>query len=205
MAAPATALERLDQNSGSGAKPALSFDLRFKLTESEWKEASNLVHPILGGAHTKPWARLLCGFCALINLIAPTLNGTSWSELVRCAPGRAVFAGTAMLLCAAAAIWMKPLERRRNWLDVERHVMLSDQTVIVTLNDRTWSNLWTDFMHFRQGPNVVVLRHSVLTFWTIPIRAVPVEKQSEFREFLNRKLARRQPYSWSPDSSGTAH
>jgi hypothetical protein len=177
MAAPATALERLDQNSGSGAKPALSFDLRFKLTESEWKEASNLVHPILGGAHTKPWARLLCGFCALINLIAPTLNGTSWSELVRCAPGRAVFAGTAML---------------------------SDQTVIVTLNDRTWNNLWADFMHFRQGPNVVILRHSVLTFWTIPIRAVPVEKQSEFREFLNRKLARRQPYSWSPDSSGTA-
>jgi hypothetical protein len=59
-------------------------------------------------------------------------------------------------------------------------------------------------MHFRQGPNVVILRHSVLTFWTIPIRAVPVEKQSEFREFLNRKLARRQPYSWSPDSSGTA-
>ena len=205
MAAPTTALERPDQNSSSGAKPAQSFDLRFKLTESEWKESSNLVHPIFGSAHTKPWARLLCGFCALINLIAPSLNGTSWGELIHHAPGRAVFAGTAMILCAAAAIWMKPLERSRNWLDVERHTMLSDQTIIVTLNDRSWNNRWTDFMYFRQGASVVVLRHSVLTFWTIPIRAVPFERQSEFRELLNRKLARRQPYSWSPDSSGVMH
>jgi len=201
MAAPTPALESAVHNSSSGVKPAPLFDLRFNLTESEWKESSNLVHPIFGGAHTKPWARLFCGFCAVINLIAPTLNGTSWGELIRYAPSRAIFAGTAMLLCAGAAIWMKPLERRRNQLDVERHVVLSEHKVTVTLNERVWNNLWTDFMYFREGPNVAILRHSVLTFWTIPLRAIPIERQSEFRQLLNSKLARRQPYSWSPDSS----
>jgi hypothetical protein len=202
MASLSTSRERVTQDASSSGKPAPLFDLRFSLTESEWREAGALLHPISGGAYAKPWLRLFCGFCAVANLMAPALNGTSWSELIQCAPGRAAFAALGAVACASGAIWMKSLDHRLNRIDLERHIIMTDASVTVTRNERTWNHRWQDFAYFREGQNIVILRNPGVRYWTIPLRAIPADRQLHFRKLLCNKLARRQPYSWSSDSSG---
>ncbi len=213
MSEPITALESrpkvpdaaIERDVLSASKPAPLFDLRFFLTESEWREASNLLHPIFGSAYSKPWFRLFYVLCAVMCLISPRLNGTSWSELIQYAPGRAVFAALGALACTSGALWMKSLDYRLNRLDLDRHIVLSEGGVTITWNGRTWNHEWKDFAYFRESSDIVILRNPGVRFWAIPLRAVPAGQQSQFRELLHRKLTRRQPYSWSPDSSGVAH
>jgi hypothetical protein len=184
------------------------FDLRFILTEAEWREGTDLLHPLFGTAYNpKPLFRLFFALCAVLNFVIPILHGWSWDEFLRDQPQRAALVLLGVIACALAAtgIGMKALDRRLNRIDLERHIVVTEDGVTITWNQRTWNHEWKDFVYFRETENLVVLRNPGVRFWTIPLRAVPAGSQTRFRELLHSKLARRQPYSWSPDSSHTAH
>jgi len=204
MALQLTTLESTDQKSSLAQGQGLFFDLHFMLTRAEWKEAGILQHPIMG-ASAKLWIRLFCGLCAAINLTTPWMIGISWSALIRYAPAKAAILAVPALSCACWAIWMNALDHRLNRLDLERHIVLDEERVTITWNQRTFNYQWKDFIYFRESSNLVVLRNPGARFRTIPLRVVPSGSQSQFHELLRRRLARRQPYSWSPDTSGIAH
>jgi len=187
---------------------SICFDLRFILTEAEWREGTDLLHPIFGTAYNpKPPLRIFFAVCGVLNLIGPVLSGWSWGEFLRDQPQRAALVLLVALACAlaAAGIGMKALDRRLNRIDLERHIVVTNQGVTITWNNRVFNHEWKDFVYFRETANVVVLRNPGVRFWTIPLRAVPAAGESRFREHLHSKLPRRQPYSWSPDSSRYAH
>jgi hypothetical protein len=97
---------------------------------------------------------------------------------------------------------MKSLDHHLNRLDLERHIILTDEGVAVTLGERHWNYQWKDFVFFRETETVFVLRTAGTKFWTIPTRAFSSADVPRFRELLREKLPRRQPWSWSPDSRG---
>jgi YcxB-like protein len=184
------------------------FDLRFILTEAEWREGTDLLHPIFGTAYNpKIPLRLFFGLCGVLNLMIPVLNGWSWDELIREQPQRAALTALVAIACALAAmgIGTKALDRRLNRIDLERHIVVTDRGVTISWNNRVFNHEWKDFVYFRETPNVVILRNPGVRFWTIPLRALPSGSKSRFLDLLHRKMPRRQPYSWSPDSSGYVH
>jgi len=197
-----TSLDQHDQREIVRNHPAAAFDLRFVLTEPEWREGTHLLHPIVGTSYTKPWIRLFWGICAIANLMMPSLHGHSWGEMFSDEPLRAAVAGLMVLICAwgATGIGMKSLDHRLNRLDLDRHIVVTEQGVTITWNQRTWNYAWKDFVYFRETANVVILRNPGIRFWTIPLRALPPGSEARFRELLHSKLPRRQPYSWSPNS-----
>jgi hypothetical protein len=206
MAQPSTSLDDPVEIADEAA--SVRFDLRFYLTESEWEEATNLLHPIIGNTYSRPWVRLLSGVGAAWIIMMPTLlGGQSWHEMLLYQPMRAAFLGLMALACALGTtrFAMKFLDHRLNRLDLDRHVMVSERGVMIAWNGRVFNYEWKDFVYFRESASVVILRNPGARFWTIPVRALPPGSETRFREFLRSKLSRRQPYSWSPDSSGYPH
>lgn len=65
-----TSLDQDNQREIVHTPPSAAFDLRFILTEPEWREGTHLLHPIVGTSYTKPWIRLFWGICAIIKLHA---------------------------------------------------------------------------------------------------------------------------------------
>jgi|SRR5579872_279326 len=183
------------------------FELRFRLTETEWREGASLLHPLVGNGLDKPWLRLFIGSCALLNLIFPVLNGWSWSDLLHERPQSALALGLAALFCGflATGFGQRLLNQRLNRFDLERRVLVGEQGVKIEWNGRVFDYEWKDFLYFRSNSNVLVLRNSLHRFWTIPLRALPRGSESRFLELVSRSLPRRQPHSWSPDSSGYPH
>jgi hypothetical protein len=190
-----------------GSNAADYFELRFFLTEAEWREGSNLLHPIVGNGFDKPWVRLFVGSCAVFNLILPVINGWSWGDLIRDRPQSAVAIGLGTLFCGflSTGFGLRFLNHRLNRLDLERHMLVGEQGVRIQWNGRGFHYEWKDFVYFRNNSNLLVLRNSAYRFWTIPFRALPPDSESRFLEFVSRNLPRRQPHSWSTDSSGHPH
>ena len=186
---------------------AADFDLRFFLTEAEWREAANLLHPIVGNGFNKPWLRLFLVCCAVFNLIVPVLNGWSWGKLIRDRPQSALAIGLAASFCGflATGFGMKFLNQRLNRLDLERHILVGEPGVRIAWNGRVFHYQWKDFLYFRHNSNVLILRNPGVRCWTIPLRALPPGSEPRFLELLCKNLPRRQPHSWSPDSSGYPH
>jgi hypothetical protein len=192
---------------GSLDKPTISFDLRFFLTESELREAALLLHPLIANRFVKPLVRVFNGCAAIIIFMVPGRFGWTWHDLLRYSPHHAVFLGIIALGCAwtATGVGMKSPDRHLNRLDLERHIVLSDQGVTVTLGERTWNSPWKDFVFFRNTPTIFLLRTTGTKFWTIPRRALSPADVARFRELLREKLPRRQPWSWSSDSRTEAY
>jgi hypothetical protein len=188
-------------------QPAAHFELRFFLTEAEWREAGTLLHPVVGNGFNKPWVRLFIGCCAVFNLIVPVLNGWSWSDLIRDRPQSAVAIAVGTLVCGflATGFGLRFLNQRLNRLDLDRHIVVSEQGVRIEWNGRVFHYGWNDFLYFRSNSTLLVLRNSAARVWTIPLRALAPGTEPRFLEFVARKLPRRQPHSWSPDSSGYSH
>lgn len=191
----------------ASSNSTVHFELRFFLTEAEWREAGTLLHPAIGNGFDKPWIRLFTGFCAIFNLVFPILNGWSWSDLIRDRPQSAVAIVLAALFCGflSTGFGMRFLNQRLNRLDLERYVVVSERGVRIEWNGRVFHYGWNDFSYFRTNSTLLVLRNSVFRFWTIPLRALPPGSELLFVEFVARNLARRQPHSWSKDSSGYSH
>lgn len=202
-----TQSETLDARDTACSTPALHFELRFFLTEAEWREGASLLHPTAGNGFDKPWVRLFVGFCAVFNLILPVLNGWSWSDFIRNRPQAALAIGLGSLFCGflSTGFGLRFLNHRLNRLDLERHILVTDKGVRIQWNGRVFHYGWNDFSYFRTNSTLLVLRNSAFRFWTIPLRALPPGTEPRFLEFVSRNLPRRQPYSWSPDSSGHPH
>jgi hypothetical protein len=102
------------------SKPTVHFELRFFLTEAEWREAGSLLHPVVGNGFNKPWVRLFVGSCAIFNLIFPILNGWSWGDLIRDRPQSAVVIVLGALFCGflSTGVGMRFLNHRLNRLDL---------------------------------------------------------------------------------------
>jgi len=187
---------------GSLDEPTVSLDLRFYLTESELREAACLLHPVIANRFVKPLVRVFNGCAAIIILMVPSRFGWTWQDLLRHSPHHAVLLGVVALGCAwtATGVGMKSLDHHLNRLDLERHIVLSDQGVTVTLGERRSYSPWNDFVFFRETPTIFVLQTTGTRFWTIPRRVLSPADVGRFRELLCKKLPRRQPWSWSPDS-----
>jgi hypothetical protein len=196
---PSTTLDGLD---GESLKPAQSFDLRFFLTEAELQQGMALLHPIVGNSRSIR-SRLICAVCSVICLMGPVLHGWSWGELIHYAPRTAAIVGLAALFCAwcASGIGVNSLNLRMNRVDLDRHIVVSEQGVKIEWNQQTFNYQWKDFVYFRETDALIILRNPGIRFWTIPLRAVPPASQARFLELIHNKLPCRQPYSWSPDSS----
>jgi YcxB-like protein len=160
---------------GSLDTPTISFDLRFFVTESEWREASALVHPIIANRFVKPLVRVFNGCAAVFIFMVPGRFGSTWPDLLRYSPHHAGFLLVVALGCAwtATGIGVKSLNHHVNRLDRERHIVVSDQGLSVTLGERHWNHHWKDFVFFRDTPKLIVLRATGTRFWTIPTRAIP--------------------------------
>lgn len=182
----------------------MSFDLHFFLAESEWRTAVRLLHPIAGRPYVKSLLRVLNGCGAIIIATIPHRFGWSWPLLFRFQPVQASFLAAIALVClwSATGVGMNRWNHRLNRLDLERHIVVCDQGVTVDWNARAWNYRWNDFVYFRETEGIVVLRTTGTKFWTIPMRILQPEGAVRFRELLAQKLPCRQPWSWSPDSSG---
>lgn len=197
---PATATpDSLEHHS---VHPAETFDLRFFLTEAELQQGHALLHPISGTSRSIR-SRLFCALCAVICVVSPMLMGWSWTEMFEYAPHRAAIPALATLFCVwgASGIGMNSLNNRLNRIDLDRHIAVSEQGVTIEWNQKTFNYQWKDFVFFRENENLVVLRNPGIRCWTIPLRAVPTARQAKFLNLLHSKVPRRQPFSWSPDSS----
>ncbi|HYM79418.1 MAG TPA: YcxB family protein [Candidatus Dormibacteraeota bacterium] len=183
-------------------RPTVSVDLRFFLAEPEWREATVVLHPIIANRFVKLSVRVFNGIMAGLILMLPGRFGWTWQDLFRYDTFRALFMAAVVLGCAwtATGIGMNFLNHRLNRLDLERHIILTDQGVTVTLGERIWNSPWKDFVFFRDTPNIFILRTTGTKFWTIPRRAIPPADVPRFCDLLREKLPRRQPWSWSPDS-----
>ena len=99
MAQPSTSLD--DRVEIADQAASVRFDLRFYLNESEWLEATNLLHPIIGSIYSRPWVRLFSGVCAAWIIMMPTLlGGQSWHDMLLYQPTRAAFLGLIALASA---------------------------------------------------------------------------------------------------------
>ena len=170
MSPQSITLDQRDAVNGSGGQPAISFDLRFFLTETEWREATVVLHPVIANRFVKPAVRLFNGVMAVVIFMVPGRFGWTWHDLLRYSPHHAAFLALVVLGCAwtATGIGMKSLDHHLNRLDLERHIILTDEGVTVTLGERHWNYPWKDFVFFRDTPNVFVLRTTGTKFWTIP-------------------------------------
>jgi hypothetical protein len=204
MTQPATLRPR--DTASSSHEQTASFDLRFFLTEPEWREAIRLLHPIVGRQYVKRLLRVVNGCGAIIIIMVPHQFGWSWSLLFQVRPVQAVFLAALVFVCvwSATGVGMKGLDHRLNRLDLARHIVVSDQGVNVDWNAQTWNYQWKDFVYFRETEDLVVLRTAGTKFWTIPIRVLQPGDAARFRELLRRNLPRRQRWSWSADSSAAA-
>jgi hypothetical protein len=84
-------------------------------------------------------------------------------------------------------------------------MLVSEQGVRIEWNGRVFQYGWNDFSYFRGNSSLLILRNSASRFWTIPLRALPLGSETIFVDFVARNVPRRQPHSWSPDSSGYPH
>jgi YcxB-like protein len=190
----------------SSSKPTASFDLRFFLTEPEWREAILLLHPFVGRQYIKSLLRVVNGCGAIIIMMVPHRFGWSWPLLFQLRPAQAVFLAALVFVSvwSATGVGMKRLDHRLNRLDLARHIVVSDQGVNVDWNAQTWNYQWKDFVYFRETEELVVMRTAGTKFWTIPIRVFQPEDAARFRELLRQNLPHRQPWSWSAGSSAAA-
>jgi len=180
------------------------FDLRFLLTEPEWREACRVMQPLASKPGLKLLGRLINAVWAIVLLLLPYKLGYSWSEMFRTHTfGTVPIAAMVCLsVLGATGIGIKSLNHHLNRLDLERQIIVSDQGVKVTLGERVRNLQWKDFVYFSETSALFVLRTSSTQFWTIPMRVLSPKDIERFRSLLCDKLPRRQPYSWSPDSSG---
>jgi len=188
-------------------RPKIRFDLRFFLTEAEWLEATHVLHPISSKPAARILGRLINAVLAVALLLLPHTLGRSWTEIFRFSPLGTIPPLLMFCLCAwnASGIGMKAINHRLNRLDLERHIVLTDRGADVTQGEYVRNYQWNDFTYFRETPALFVLRTSGTKFWTIPRRVLNSADAESFRQFLCQKLPRRQPWSWSPDTSGVAH
>lgn len=173
-----------------GPNSSSVLDVRFLLRESEWRAACRMLRPFVANPNIKPFLRILNGFGALLFLAFPHLFHGSWASLFPGEPIPALFLLAMGLLClwSATGIGMKSLDHRLNRLDLERHIVVSNNGVFVDFNGRTRKYEWKDFACFRESPELFVLRTTGTKFWTIPIRVISPKSLPDLRQLLNEKL-----------------
>jgi hypothetical protein len=204
MAEQSLTLDPVDKSAHDPA--AICFDLRFFLSQAEWKEAAQVLHPIVGNPRVKPFVRVFNGLVAIgMFLLPPKLFHQSWLELFKTTPPFAIFLALMALFCAwsATGIGVKSLDQHLNRLDLERHMVVTQEGLTVAMGERRYKHQWKDFVFYRETPSFLILRGTGVQFWTIPLRAIPPTDLPAFRDLIGHKLPRRQRWSWSPDSSKT--